>query len=215
MKALYVYDHQHACFECFRGDGVLVPYLDYTFLTVEQLVLSCRTDIIWIDRRTLEAYDQSCSLFGKQLNIGTAFRRLGEAKTASCPHYGGTALDFASKLPLDEQLLLRNALIRSGNFDYVQPCYLSPLWIHGECPRFSYPFLREGMVNTFVFLLQDALNLACSQNAVMLDGYYSKSTAQAVKAFQLRQSCDITGETDALTWRLLMKEAAKNARAIE
>ncbi|MEG1547292.1 MAG: hypothetical protein RR232_03645 [Clostridia bacterium] len=163
--------------------------------------------IAWIDASMLVAYNDCCAAFGMPI-YATGFHNLSSGShPAGSAHYAGLAFDMGQGLDDNELHILRKLCFEF--FDYVQPNYLTPRWVHAElfakdlCGYFSYPFLEIGSFGTHVYLLQDALCL--SGFPIALTGRFGTDTHDALCRFCYENALSVTsGLVDCSVWQALM-----------
>ena len=94
---------------------------------------------------------------------------------------------------------------------YVEPLSMTPTWVHFDrrygTPACSgttsgYPTCRRGDKNTYVLILQDALN-ALGYSTKTLDGAFGKNTYDALRAAQRSFSLTADGVCGCNTWKKL------------
>lgn len=162
----------------------------------------------------MEAWNTTRSAFGRPIPVGYAFKRIWEGgHGAQSQHYAGTSFDVGQSLTNAERNALRNLATRLGVWTYVEPAYLTPTWVHFDrrspnpaCSTGGYPRVHLGQRNTYVFVLQDALN-ALGYDAGGLDGVFGPHTRRAVIAFQRDNGLDADGIVGCQTWTTLTRRA--------
>ncbi len=108
-----------------------MPYAQDRFLTVREFRGSSKSDLLWTDRRAVESFNRLRNLFGRPIDVGYAFKRIGEGGHGlQSQHYAGTAFDIAQRMTAAERDRLRNIAITNRVFTYVEPRELTPTWIH-------------------------------------------------------------------------------------
>lgn len=70
----------------------------------------------------------------------------------------------------------------------------------------GYPLVRRGSRNTYVLILQDALN-ALGYTTYTLDGIFGGNTENAVRGFQRSVGLSVDGICGCNTWRQLTAAA--------
>ena len=76
-----------------------MPYSKDRYLTVKEFKGSSNSDVLWTDRRTMEAFNKLRELYGKPIPVGYGFKRIREGgHSAMSQHYAGVALDVGQKL---------------------------------------------------------------------------------------------------------------------
>ena len=183
-------------------------------LTVREFRGSSKTDVIWTDKRLMEAWNKLRAAYGKPINVGYAFKRIGEGGHSNqSQHYAGTAMDIGQKLSSTERDNVRNLANRLGIFGYVEPKVLTPTWVHidrrtgtAACSSGGYPLLQSGSRGVYVAVLQDALN-TIGYNAGTVDGIFGSKTYNAVLKFQKNYDLVQDGIVGCETWRKLTSVA--------
>jgi len=190
-----------------------MPYVTGSTLSVGEFRAKSNSDLIWTDRRAMEAWNKTRAAWGKPIYVGYAFRRLGEGGHADqSQHYAGVSFDVAQNLSNAERTQLRNLASSLGVWSYVEPAYLTPTWVHFDArlgpPACSagYPMVRQGSKGVYVCTLQDALNTIGSYS-VGVDGIFGPKTADAVRAFQKTNGLAADGIVGCATWTALTKQA--------
>jgi len=186
-----------------------MPYsLDRT-LTVREFRGKSNSNIIWTDRRTMQAWNQTRSAWGRPIYVGYAFRRIGEGGHSNqSQHYTGTSFDVAQNLDNATRNQLRNLASSLGVWTYVEPASLTPTWVHFDrrlnppaCAA-GYPLVRPGSMGVYVATLQDALE-AAGIPAVGIDGIFGLRTETGVIAFQKQNGLAQDGIVGCQTWTRL------------
>ncbi|GHU83659.1 hypothetical protein FACS189415_6380 [Bacteroidia bacterium] len=191
-----------------------MPYNRDGTLTVREFRGSSQAHTIWTTTKTMQSYNKLREAWGRPIHVGYAFKRIWEGGHApQSQHYAGTALDMGQNLTNDQRSALRNLAIQSGQWTYVEPASLTPTWVHVSaqygtpaCPTGGFPLLRQGMRNTYVLVLQDALN-ALGYPAGALDGVFGQRTRQAVLHYQRASGLSADGIVGCGTWTRLTSAA--------
>ena len=190
-----------------------MPYITGSTLTVGEFRAKSGSDLIWTDRRAMEAWNKTRAAWGKPIYVGYAFRRIGEGGHADqSQHYSGVAFDVGQNLSNSERNQLRNLASNLGVWSYVEPAYLTPTWVHFDSrigpPACSagYPVVRQGSKGVYVCNLQDALNTIGSYS-IGVDGIFGQKTLDAVRAFQRTNGLFADGIVGCSTWTELTKQA--------
>lgn len=197
------------------GDGDAMPYNIGRTLTVAEFRANSRAGTIWTTRQTMEAFNISRNQWGRPIYVGYAFKRIWEGgHDPMSQHYAGTAFDIGQNLDSVTRDQLRNSLISSGVWTYVEPAYLTPTWVHMDkrstspaCPNGGYPLVSTGSAGVYVLVVQDALN-ALGYTGSGLDGYYGPGTRNAVTRFQRDQGLVADGVAGCQTLDRLTSMAA-------
>ena len=86
---------------------------------------------------------------------------------------------------------------------------MTPTWVHFDrrygkpaCSGTTsgYPTVRRGCTNTYVLILQDALN-ALGYSTKTLDGKFGANTESALRAYQKRVGLTADGICGCNTWK--------------
>ena len=131
MITVLVYNNQTGTMERYRRElWQPMPYITGSTLTVGEFRGKSNSDIIWTDRRAMNAWNKTRAAWGKPIYVGYAFRRIGEGGHADqSQHYAGVAFDSAQNLSNAERTQLRNLASSLGVWSYVEPAYLTPTWV--------------------------------------------------------------------------------------
>lgn len=219
MAKIKVYNNDTNRMERYeRNLNESMPYIKNNYLTVKEFRGSSKSDILWTDKRAMEAFNKIREMFGLPIPVGYAFKRIGEGgHSGMSQHYAGLAFDVGQTLSNDERNRLRNLAISSGLFTYVEPAYLTPTWVHFDvrdknpaCPTGGYPLVRSGKKGVYVLVLQDALN-TLGYNAGALDGIFGQNTKNAVIRYQKENGLSQDGIVGCNTWKSIT-ESIKNSR---
>ena len=150
-----------------------------------------------VDARVLD-----CGVYcARELGCPLPAGGFGPGYRPGSPHLAGMALDMG--YGLDPVSLRELWDIAIGVFDRVQPLYLTPGWVHGECYTsdlcgyHAYPFLGPGDRGGHVFALQSTL-LNCGA-AVSLTGRLGRETQWALYSLIPAYA----GIVDIRIWRAL------------
>lgn len=193
-----------------------MPYSEDKYLTVREFRGSSNSDVLWTDRRAIEAFNKLRNLYGKAIPVGYAFKRIGEGgHSGMSQHYAGVAFDVGQRLNNEERSKLRNIATNYKLFTYVEPESLTPTWVHFDkratnpaCARGGYPTIRQGSKGVYVAVLQDALNFL-GYNAGSIDGVFGNNTKNAVIRYQSAKGLKQDGIVGCNTWETLTKEIAQ------
>lgn len=217
MKIL-VYNDRTNKMETYNRDlNDPMPYSQDKYLTVKEFRGSSKSDVLWTDRRAIEAFNKLRNLYGRPIKVGYAFKRIGEGGHAGMSqHYAGVAFDIAQNLTSSERNNLRNLAIKNKIFTYVEPAYLTPTWIHVDkrdvnpaCATGGYPLVKQGSKGVYVAVLQDALNFL-GYNSGNIDGIFGNNTKNAVIRYQRSNGLSPDGIVGCNTWRSLTTQVANN-----
>lgn len=215
MKIL-VYNHLKNRMEKYdRGLNDPMPYSEDRFMTVKEFRGSSKSDILWTDRRAMEAFNKLRRLYGKPIKVGYAFKRIGEGGHANMSqHYAGVAFDIAQGMPAAERDKIRNLALKYKMFTYVEPKSLTPTWVHVDkrdpnpaCATGGYPLVKSGSKGVYVAILQDALNIVGFGTGA-IDGIFGPKTKNAVIRYQKARGLSPDGIVGCNTWRKLTAEVA-------
>ena len=212
MATIKIYNNDDNRMETYyRGENEAMPYVTGNTLRVGEFRGSSRSDIMWTEKRAMQAWNSFRAFYGKPIHVGFAFKRPREGgHGAMSQHYAGVAFDAGQNLNAAQRTEMRNAAIRSGVWSYVEPASLTPTWVHFDkrrgtpaCATGGYPLQRQGNVGAYVLVLQDALNyLGFSTNGI--DGHFGPVTANAVRLYQTRNGLTADGVVGCMTWSMLM-----------
>jgi len=214
MITVLVYNNQTGAMERYQRElWQPMPYITGSTLTVGEFRGKSNSDLIWTDRRAMEAWNKTRAAWGRPIYVGYAFRRIGEGGHADqSQHYAGVSFDVAQNLSNSERTQLRNLASSLGVWSYVEPAYLTPTWVHFDSrlgpPACSagYPMVRQGSKGVYVALLQDALN-TIGAYSVGVDGMFGPKTQDAVRTFQRENGLTADGVVGCSTWTALTKQA--------
>ncbi len=220
MKILVYNDKTNKMETYYKEPNEPMPYIEDHYLTVGEFKGSTKSDTIWTDRHTMEAFNKLRNLYGSPIPVRYAFKRIGEGgHSGMSQHYAGTAMDMAQALSNEERNKLRQLAIDSKLFTYVEPANLTPTWVHTDtrdptpaCPTGGYPVVKIGNKGVYVLVLQDALN-TLGYNAGNIDGIFGENTKNAVIRFQKDKNLTADGIVGCNTWRELTRQIA-NSRYI-
>lgn len=211
MPTVYVYNNATNAVEHYeRGLNERMPYNVGGTLTVREFRAASCSDILWTDRRTMGAWNQTRDAFGRPIPVGYAFRRIWEGgHSGQSQHYAGTSFDVGQVLSAASRRELHNAALATGAWSYVEPLSMTPTWVHFDartnppaCARGGYPLVRMGSRGVYVFVLQDALN-ALGYTGGGLDGIFGAGVENAVRRFQRDSGFYADGIVGCVTWTAL------------
>lgn len=214
MITVLVYNNQTGLMERYQRELYQpMPYINGNTLTVGEFRGKSSSDIIWTDRRAMDAWNQTRQAWSRPIYVGYAFRRIGEGGHANqSQHYAGVAFDVAQNLDNASRARLRELSAQLGVWSYVEPDYLTPTWVHLDArlgpPACSagYPMVRQGSRGVYVCILQDALNTVGAYS-VGVDGVFGPRTMDAVRAFQNANGLTADGVVGCSTWTALTAQA--------
>lgn len=221
MITVLVYNNQTGRMERYEKNlSDPMPYVTNGSLTVDEFRAKSRSNIIWTDRRTMEAWNRTRAAWGRPIHVGYAFRRIGEGgHAAQSQHYAGTSFDVAQNLSSADRDRLRNLAASLGVWGYVEPRSLTPTWVHFDSRRTipacsaGYPMLREGDRGIYVATLQDALETA-GIAGVGIDGIFGPATRRGVMEFQRQNDLTADGIVGCSTWTTLTNQVNGYLRRI-
>lgn len=186
-----------------------MPYITGKTLSVREFRARSASNVIWTDRRAMEAWSTTRAAWGMPIYVGYAFRRIGEGgHSAQSQHYAGMAFDVAQNIGNEARDALRRLAERLNVWRYVEPAYLTPTWVHFDArlspPACSagYPMLREGNHGVYTCTLQDALSTVKIPVSA-IDGIFGQNTKDAVIRFQRANGLTPDGIVGCATWNRL------------
>ena len=190
----------------------IMPYANST-LRVREFRGASSSQVLWTDRRTMEAWVRFRAMWGSPIFVPYAFKRIGEGgHSDQSQHYAGTSFDVAQNLDNASRARMRSMAASSGLWTYVEPVAISPTWVHFDkratppaCSA-GYPMLRQGSISNYVAVLQDALE-TIGLVKIGIDGYFGPLTANTVRTFQQQQGLTVDGVVGCQTWARLTKLA--------
>ncbi len=192
-----------------------MPYSEDRYLTVREFRGASKSDVLWTDKNTMQAFNKLRRLYGSPIRVGYAFKRIGEGGHANMSqHYAGVALDIGQNMGNAARNRIRSIAINNKLFTYVEPSYLTPTWVHVDkrnprpaCSTGGYPLVKLGSKGVYVATLQDALNFL-GYNAGTIDGVFGNNTRSAVTRFQRANNLSADGIVGCNTWRALTAKVA-------
>lgn len=162
MAKILIYNNNLNRMETYyRGLSEAMPYIYNRTLTVREFRSNSNANIIWTSLRTMNAWNNFRSIYGRSIFVGFAFKRCWEGGHANLSqHYAGTAFDVGQNLSYNERLIMRNLAASSGIWTYVEPISQTPRWVHFDerTTVAGYPTVRYGSKGNYVCTAQDALN---------------------------------------------------------
>ena len=209
MAKILVYNQDTNLMETFfRGENEAMPYNTNRTLKVKEFRGSSKSNILWTDKRTMQAWNSQRYIYGAPINVGFAFKRPYEGGHGSqSQHYAGTAFDVGQGLTNAQRTRLRTSAINSGVWTYVEPVSLSPTWVHFDrrygtpaCPSGGFPLIRRGSRGNYVCIAQDDLN-TLGYKTGGLDGVFGEQTYNAVRKYQSSRGLSVDGIIGCSTWR--------------
>ena len=189
-----------------------MPYSTGTTLTVREFRGRSNSPVLWTTIAAMEAWNLTRRKYGRGIPVGYAFRRIWEGGHGTrSQHYAGVSFDVGQRLSQTQRTAIYRAARSTGAWGYVEPLSQTPTWVHLDrrygTPACSgttagYPTLRRGCTNTYVLILQDALN-ALGYVCGSLDGKFGARTENALKAYQKRVGLTNDGVCGCNTWKKL------------
>ena len=213
MAKILVYNQDTNRMETFyRNESDAMPYNTNRTLRVREFRGSSKSNILWTDKRTMQAWNSQRYIYGAPIYVGFAFKRPYEGGHGNqSQHYAGTAFDVGQNLSNAQRTVLRNSAVNSGVWVYVEPVSLSPTWVHFDrrfgtpaCSTGGYPVIRRGSRGNYVCIAQDDLN-TLGYRTGGLDGVFGAQTEDAVRRYQASRGLSIDGIIGCNTWRSLQE----------
>lgn len=213
MAKILIYNQDTNRMETFyRGENKAMPYNANRTLKVKEFRGSSKSNILWTDKRTMQAWNSQRYIYGRPIPVGFAFKRPWEGGHGNqSQHYAGTAFDVGQGWTNAQRNALRNSAINSKIWSYVEPISLSPTWVHFDkrfgtpaCSSGGYPLIRQGSRGNYVCIAQDDLN-TLGYKTGGLDGVFGEQTTNAVKRYQKSRGLTSDGIIGCNTWRSLQE----------
>lgn len=213
MAKILVYNQDTNRMETFfRNENESMPYNTNGTLRVREFRGSSKSNILWTDKRTMQAWNSQRYIYGAPIKVGFAFKRPYEGGHGSqSQHYAGTAFDVGQGLTNAQRRVLRSSAQNSGVWTYVEPASLSPTWVHFDrrfgspaCSSGGFPLIRRGSRGNYVCIAQDDLN-TLGYRTGGLDGVFGEHTYNAVKRYQSSRGLSADGIIGCNTWRSLQE----------
>ena len=220
MAKILVYNQDTNRMETFyRNESDAMPYNTNRTLRVREFRGSSKSNILWTDKRTMQAWNSQRYIYGAPIYVGFAFKRPYEGGHGSqSQHYAGTAFDVGQNLSNAQRTVLRNSAVNSGVWVYVEPVSLSPTWVHFDrrfgtpaCSTGGYPVIRRGTRGNYVCIAQDDLN-TLGYRTGGLDGVFGVQTEDAVRRYQASRGLSIDGIIGCNTWRALQENVVGSGK---
>lgn len=220
MAKILVYNQDTNRMETFyRNESDAMPYNTNRTLRVREFRGSSKSNILWTDKRTMQAWNSQRYIYGAPIYVGFAFKRPYEGGHGSqSQHYAGTAFDVGQNLSNAQRTVLRNSAVNSGVWVYVEPVSLSPTWVHFDrrfgtpaCSTGGYPIIRRGTRGNYVCIAQDDLN-TLGYRTGGLDGVFGAQTEEAVRRYQASRGLSIDGIIGCNTWRALQENVVGSGK---
>ncbi|MCX8074199.1 MAG: hypothetical protein N2749_01250 [Clostridia bacterium] len=142
MAKILVFNPSNNVMEVYyRGLDQYMPYAKN--MTVREFRGSSNSDLLWTDRRLMEAWNKLRTTYGKPIKIGYAFKRIWQGGHGEqSQHYAGMALDMAQNVSSAERDKIRILAETLGVFSYVEPKALTPTWVSANLEK-GYYYLSE------------------------------------------------------------------------
>lgn len=220
MAKIKVYNNSTNRMETYyKGEEEAMPYNTGRTLKVKEFRGSSKSDLLWTDRNAMLAWNSQRYIYGKQIDVGYAFKRPWEGGHSSqSQHYSGLAFDVGQKMTESERNQLYNSAVNSRVWSYVEPRSLTPTWVHFDkrnlnsaCSTGGYPLIKRNSRGTYVLVAQDGLN-TLGYKTGGLDGIYGSKTQEAVKSYQQKVGLSADGIIGCNTWRSLQEDVVGMGR---
>lgn len=208
MKILVYNNNSNMMETYYRGEAESMPYNSGRTLTVKEFRGSSDTDILWTDRRCMQAWNSFRYIYGRPIFVGFAFKRPEEGGHGKfSQHYAGLAFDVGQNLNEAARNEMRNLAVNSGIWNYVEPERLAPRWVHFDERQVlsGYPQLRQGSKGVYVCIAQDVL-IYLGYDTGGLDGVFGSKTNNSVREYQRKNGLSVDGIIGNNTWNKLMAE---------
>ena len=194
-----------------RTLGQPMPYINNSWLTVKEFRGSSKSTILWTSKNVMRAFYTTRARFGP-IYVGYAFKRMFEGgHSGQSQHYAGGSFDTGQKWTYAKRKSLWNTAKKLGVWSYVEPISYTPTWVHFD-KRISppacnsgYPLVKLGSRNTYVMILQDALNNM--GRSLSIDGIFGNNTKNAVINFQRYYGLTPDGIVGCNTWKKIVSIA--------
>lgn len=192
-----------------------MPYSTGRTLLVREFRGSSKSPTIWTTTAAMESWNITRETYGSAIPVGYAFKRIWEGgHGTTSQHYAGVAFDVGQTLSAAQRRQIWNVAYSLGVWGYVEPLSMTPTWVHFDrrygtpaCGGTSgYPTVRNGSRNTYVLIMQDALN-ALGYSTKTLDGIFGVNSENALKAFQRNNGLTADGICGCRTWTRLAQAA--------
>ncbi len=220
MAKILVYNQDTNRMETYyRNESDSMPYNTNRTLKVREFRGSSRSNTLWTDKRTMQAWNSQRYIYGAPIYVGFAFKRPYEGGHGNqSQHYAGTAFDVGQNLTNAQRAVLRNSAVSSGLWGYVEPVSISPTWVHFDrrfgtpaCSTGGYPTIRRGSRGNYVCIAQDDLNTLGFRTGG-LDGVFGEQTENAVRRYQTSRGLSSDGIIGCNTWRSLQENVVGSGR---
>ncbi len=203
----------------YRGELQPMPYNINSTLTVGEFRGSSDSSILWTTKATMQSWNRQRFLFGKPIPVGFAFKRPWEGGHGlQSQHYAGVAFDTGQILSSEQRKELRESVINSGLWTYVEPEVLTPTWVHFDkrtlpaaCSTGGYPTIRQGSKGVYVLIAQDGFN-TIGFSTGGLDGIFGRKTREATIKYQQQKGLSPDGIIGCEVWRILQQDVVGKRR---
>lgn len=213
MTKIFVYDqNSNQLFTFNRMESDPMPYSYGRTLLVREFRGSSRSSVLWTTTRAMEAWNDTRRTYGSAIPVGYVFKRIWEGGHGKqSQHYAGVSFDVGQRLSSAERRQIHAVATRLGVWGYVEPLSMTPTWVHFDRRYFTpacgggggFPICRTGDRNTYVLILQDALN-ALGYSTKTLDGIFGQNTKSALIAYQRSVGLGADGVAGCATWRKIV-----------
>lgn len=195
-----------------RSLGEPMPYVNNKYLTLKEFRSNSKSTILWTTKKTMQSFNTTRARFGAGIYVGYAFKRIFEGgHSGQSQHYAGTSFDCGQIWTYSKRKELYNTARKIGVWSYVEPITDTPTWVHFDkrntkpaCSA-GFPLIKQGSKNTYVMVLQDALNNM--GRPLTIDGIFGVNTKSAVINFQRYYGLVVDGIVGCNTWRKLVSIA--------
>lgn len=196
-----------------------MPYNSNGTLKVREFMGSSNSSTLWTTKRTMQSWNSQRYIWGKPIDVGFAFKRPYEGGHGSqSQHYAGVAFDVGQRMSSSSRNALRNSVVNSGVWSYVEPASISPTWVHFDkrfgtpaCSSGGFPLLKRGSISNYVLVAQDDLN-TLGYRTGGLDGIFGAQTRNAVIQYQKSRGLSADGIIGCNTWRSLQENVVSTGR---
>lgn len=220
MAKILVYNQDTNRMETYyRNESDSMPYNTNRTLKVREFRGSSRSNTLWTDKRTMQAWNSQRYIYGAPIYVGFAFKRPYEGGHGNqSQHYAGTAFDVGQRLSQAQRTRLWNSANNSGVWSFVEPISLTPTWVHWDkrfgspaCSSGGFPQLKRGSLSNYVLIAQDDLN-TLGYRTGGLDGIFGSATQDAVRRYQASRGLASDGIIGCNTWRSLQEAVVGTGR---
>ncbi len=210
---VFVYNEDSNDMEVYNlEESDTMPYATEGSMKVGEFRGSSNSPTIWTTKGLMDCWNVLREQWGSPIEVRYAFKRIWEGGHGSqSQHYAGTAMDMAQSFSPEDRDELRIIAELIGCFVYVEPAFLTPSWVHVDsrlnppaCAA-GYIMIKEGSVNTYVLVLQDALNTLGFTGAG-LDGVFGAGTKDALIEYQDSRGLVPDGIAGCETWTNITSE---------